>query len=158
MGVSPCVVSLCSCVMRTAALAATTLVALARAALVEKWYDVGYMDLAPDGYTRRGISVNGTWPPPPLEVRQNDTVRIHVNNYLEEPTAIHHHGMFFNKTSYYDGAMQITQCGIPVNDSLTYEIPVDREYGTYWWHSHALGQYADGLRAPFIIHRDELHE
>lgn len=72
------------------------------------------------------------------------------NNYLEEPTAIHHHvrrlhavtrccaltwsgqGMFFNKTSYYDGAMQITQCGIPVNDSLTYEIPVDREYGTYW--------------------------
>ncbi|ORY53401.1 Cupredoxin [Leucosporidium creatinivorum] len=67
--------------------------------------------------------------------------------------------MYFNKTSYYDGAPGVTQCGIPVGETLTYEIPVDSQWGTYWWHSHVGSQYVDGLRAPFIIKPEkEVHD
>jgi hypothetical protein len=35
--------------------------------------------------------------------------------------------MYFRNSSYYDGAPAVTQCGIPVGESLTYEIPVDSQ-------------------------------
>jgi FtsP/CotA-like multicopper oxidase with cupredoxin domain len=47
--------------------------------------------------------------PPPVEVSTNDTYILHATNHLDVPTAIHHHGMFFNSTPWYDGAMQVTQ-------------------------------------------------
>src|SRR5271169_2802607 len=40
--------------------------------------------------------------------------------------------------------------GIPPGESLTYNFTV-RQNGTYWIHSHVMGQYPDGLRSPFII-------
>ena len=40
--------------------------------------------------------------------------------------------------------------GIPPGDSLTYNFTVQQN-GTYWIHSHVMGQYPDGLRSPFII-------
>ncbi|GAA5870405.1 hypothetical protein JCM8547_004024 [Rhodosporidiobolus lusitaniae] len=41
---------------------------------------------------------------------------------------------------------------------MTLEIPVDEQFGTYWWHSHSSEHYQDGLRAPFIIHgQNESH-
>lgn len=40
--------------------------------------------------------------------------------------------------------------GIPPGESLTYNFTVQQN-GTYWIHSHIMGQYPDGLRAPFII-------
>ncbi|ORY74747.1 laccase [Leucosporidium creatinivorum] len=136
-------------------LAALSVAGAANAALVEKWYNINRMTANPDGlFDKVAVGVNGTWPPPPLDVHQGDTVRIHVTNDLgtNEGTSVHHHGMFFNKTGYYDGAPGVTQCSIPPNQTLTYEIPVDTQTGTYWWHSHNGDQYADGLRAPFIIH------
>lgn len=27
--------------------------------------------------------------------------------------------------------------------------------GTYWYHSHQMGQYPDGLRGPLVIHDPE---
>lgn len=42
-------------------------------------------------------------------------------------------GIYFNKTGYYDGAPGITQCGIPPGQSLTYDIPIDEQWGTYWY-------------------------
>jgi iron transport multicopper oxidase len=41
--------------------------------------------------------------------------------------------------------------GIPPFESLTYNFTVQQN-GTYWIHSHVMGQYPDGLRSPFIIH------
>ncbi|KAI0684855.1 Cupredoxin, partial [Cytidiella melzeri] len=66
---------------------------------------------------------------------------------------LHHHGMFFNSTSWQDGAIGC----IPVGQSWDYIIPVStsNQSGTYWWHSHANGQYVDGLRAPIVIHPPE---
>jgi FtsP/CotA-like multicopper oxidase with cupredoxin domain len=47
--------------------------------------------------------------PPPIQVDSNDTLIVHAYNGLDEPSSIHHHGMFFNSTSWMDGAMSITQ-------------------------------------------------
>lgn len=34
---------------------------------------------------------------------------MHAYNSLDEPTSIHHHGMFFNSTSWMDGAVMVSQ-------------------------------------------------
>ncbi|KAG8747139.1 ferroxidase fet3 [Ceratobasidium sp. 414] len=92
--------------------------------------------------------------PPPIEVSSNDTLLVHAYNSLDAPTSLHHHGMFFPNRTYLDGAVGVSQCGIPPGQSFTYEIPVleSAQWGTYWIHAHASGQYVDGLRAPLVIH------
>jgi iron transport multicopper oxidase len=47
--------------------------------------------------------------PPLIEVNTTDNLVVHATNGLSEPTTIHHHGMFFNSTSWYDGALDFTQ-------------------------------------------------
>lgn len=59
--------------------------------------------------------------------------------------------MFFNGTTYYDGATGVTQCGIPSGETLDYYIDTSLNKGTYWIHGHYNGQYVDGLRSPNII-------
>jgi iron transport multicopper oxidase len=48
-------------------------------------------------------------------------------------------------------SQQAKESGIPPGESLTYNFTVQQN-GTYWIHSHLMGQYPDGLRSPFIIH------
>ncbi|KAK2465583.1 hypothetical protein APHAL10511_002475 [Amanita phalloides] len=126
------------------------------AGVQEIWWNITYVENAnPDGlYPRRVIGVNGTWPPPPLDVKSTDKLIVHAFNSLSMPTTLHHHGMFFNSTSWMDGAQGVTQCGIPPGQQFDYVIPIDTsgQWGTYWVHAHASGQYVDGLRAPFLIH------
>lgn len=140
---------------------------LTRAALVEHYWNISYAIANPNGLgERRVIGVNGTWPPPPVIVTQNDTLRIHIINGLGEAssyfadnataaalasgpaigTGLHSHGNFFNGSSYYDGAIGITQCPVPPGMSMTYDIPTSAQTGTYWIHGHYMGQYTDGLR------------
>lgn len=128
------------------------------AKLVELWWNISYSNANPDGlFDRRVIGINGSWPPPPVHVTVNDTLRVHATNMLPVPSSLHHHGMFFNNVSYYDGAVGVTQCGIPTGFEYTYDVDVAsfNQWGTYWVHAHSAGQYVDGLRAPFIIHRNE---
>jgi hypothetical protein len=35
--------------------------------------------------------------------------------------------MFFPNTSFYDGAVGVTQCGIPPQATFTYEVPVTNQ-------------------------------
>ncbi|KAH8809524.1 Fet3 protein [Flagelloscypha sp. PMI_526] len=125
------------------------------AGLTEVWWNLTYVsNVNPDGlFPRRAIGVNGTWPPPPLEVSTNDTLLVHTRNLLDKPMTLHHHGMFFNNASWYDGAMGLSQCGIPPGEEFTYVIPANEsgQVGTYWVHAHAKGGTTDGLRAPFIL-------
>lgn len=100
---------------------------------------------------RRVVGVNGKWPPPPVEVTLGDVLVMNVHNSLDEPTALHAHGQFQNGTNYMDGPVMTTQCAIPPNHDLKYEFNITQT-GTYWIHSHYMGQYMDGLRFPLIIH------
>ena len=47
--------------------------------------------------------------PPPLSVNTSDSLLVHVTNSLDAPTSLHHHGMFFNATSWMDGAVAVSQ-------------------------------------------------
>ncbi|EPS97022.1 hypothetical protein FOMPIDRAFT_160144 [Fomitopsis schrenkii] len=145
--------------MRTAActaLAVLSAVSPALAGIKELWWNVTYVDnVNPDGlFFRQAVGVNGSWPPPPIEVNSTDSLVLHATNSLSEPLTIHHHGMFFNSTSWMDGAMGLSQCGIPPGESFTYVVPINSsgQYGTFWAHAHSNGQYTDGLRTPLIIH------
>jgi len=126
------------------------------AAVHEVWWNLTYVEnVNPDGLSpRRVIGVNGTWPPPPIDVQQTDSLLVHATNSLATVSSLHHHGMFFNSSSWNDGAVGVTECGIPPGGSSTYsiDIPTSGQTGSYWVHAHASGQYVDGLRAPFVIH------
>ncbi|KAH0834847.1 Fet3 protein [Lanmaoa asiatica] len=129
---------------------------IALAGVQELWWNVTYVqDADPDGlFARRVIGVNNSWPPPPLSVNTSDSLLLHVTNSLDVPTTLHHHGMFFNSTSWMDGAGQVSQCGIPPGQTFDYIVPINSsgQHGTFWAHAHAYGQYVDGFRAPLVLH------
>ncbi|KAI6006986.1 Fet3 ferroxidase [Pisolithus albus] len=128
----------------------------ALAGVQELWWNVTYVANAnPDGlYERQVVGVNGTWPPPPISVNNSDSLLIHLTNSLDQPTTLHNHGMFFNSTSWMDGALGVSQCGIPPGQTFDYLVPINSsgQWGTYWTHAHASGQYVDGLRTPLVLH------
>ncbi|KAA1476163.1 ferroxidase [Dentipellis sp. KUC8613] len=145
--------------MRAALLAlaaAASVVTPVLAGVHEIWWNITYVeDANPDGlFPRRVIGVNGSWPIPPIEVSTNDSLLVHAFNSLDQPTTLHHHGMFFNSTTWMDGAQGVSQCGVPPGQSWDYVVPINSsgQWGTYWVHSHAGGQYVDGLRGPVVIH------
>ncbi|PWN97912.1 multi copper oxidase [Tilletiopsis washingtonensis] len=146
--------------------------ALVAAADVYKDWTVGWVNgVNPDGMMeRRAIGVNGQWPPEIINVNSTDVVRIKVTNDLRDGTgtSLHSHGMFFNNTAYWDGAVGVTQCPIPQGQSVVYE-PLNsptsaagrrEQWGTFWTHGHYKGQYVDGMRTPNIIHNaaGEVHK
>ncbi|KAI0747068.1 Fet3 protein [Daedaleopsis nitida] len=145
--------------MKWSTLAVLSSVAPALAAVHEILWDITYVENAnPDGLQpRRVIGVNGTWPPPPIEVTTDDELLVHATNRIDLPTSLHHHGMFFNSTSWMDGAVGVSQCGIPPGATFDYVVPINSsgQWGTYWVHAHASGQYVDGLRAPVVIHPEK---
>ncbi|KAH9478002.1 Iron multicopper oxidase fer1 [Psilocybe cubensis] len=126
------------------------------AGVQEIWWNITYIQNAnPDGlFERRVIGVNNTWPPPPISVSTDDSLLVHVTNSIDQPTTLHHHGMFFNSTSWMDGAQGVSECGIPPGGQFDYVVPINSsgQWGTYWVHAHASGQYVDGLRAPVVLH------
>ncbi|KAJ8585102.1 Fet3 protein [Rhizopogon salebrosus TDB-379] len=128
----------------------------ALAGIQELWWNVTYVQNAnPDGlFERRVIGVNGTWPPPPIEVSTADSLLVHVTNNIDRPATLHHHGMYFNSTSWMDGAIAVSQCGIPPGQTFDYVVPINSsgQVGTYWAHGHANGVYTDGLRTPLLLH------
>ena len=147
-----------------AVLIAATVAASVDAATKRFNWEMSYITASPNGVSRAVIGVNGAFPPPTIYVSKNDNVVIHVKNSLNdgEFITLHTHGIFQNGSNYYDGVDQVTQwytncllcpdgSGIPPGDTFEYNFKVGDQTGTYWIHSHIKGQYANGLRAPFIV-------
>ncbi|KAF5360236.1 hypothetical protein D9757_012888 [Collybiopsis confluens] len=139
--------------MRSALLILASVVSPATAGIKELWWNITYVQNAnPDGFSeRRVIGVNNTWPPPPIDINSTDSLVVHMTNSLDAPTSLHHHGMFFNQSSFMDGAVGVSECprsGTPPGESFDYVVPINSsgQWGTYW------GQYVDGLRAPLVLH------
>jgi FtsP/CotA-like multicopper oxidase with cupredoxin domain len=110
--------------------------------------------IAPDGYTRDVLLVNGAFPGPLIEANWGDTIVVNVHNNITNPedgTAIHWHGFLQHETPWEDGAPGITQCPIPPKRSYRYEF-VASLYGTSWYHAHYSGQYAGGVVGPIVVH------
>jgi FtsP/CotA-like multicopper oxidase with cupredoxin domain len=110
--------------------------------------------VAPDGYLRDVLLVNGAFPGPLIEANWGDTIIVNVHNNItgpEDGTAIHWHGFLQHETPWEDGAPGISQCPIPPRRSYSYEF-IASLYGTSWYHSHYSAQYTGGVLGPIVIH------
>ncbi|EJT80405.1 iron transport multicopper oxidase FET3 [Gaeumannomyces tritici R3-111a-1] len=125
--------------------------AVVSAATVTYDWTIDWVRAAPDGFSRPVIGVNNKWPCPPIRAAVGDTVVVKIKNNLgNQTTGLHFHGINQIATNEMDGASGVTQCPLPPGDTLTYQFVADAP-GTYWYHSHTMGQYPDGLRGPLII-------
>ncbi|OAX81865.1 hypothetical protein ACJ72_03790 [Emergomyces africanus] len=119
--------------------------------VVEYHLEISNTTLAPDGFERLVLAVNGQFPGPTIRASWGDTLRIHVKNNLQDNgTSIHWHGIRQKYTSHQDGTNGITECPIAPGDTKTYEFKCT-QYGTSWYHSHHTVQYGDGVLGPIEI-------
>lgn len=110
--------------------------------------------IAPDGYQKDVLLINGQFPGPTIEANWGDTINVNVHNEItgpEEGTALHWHGILQKSSPWEDGVPSVQQCPIPPGKSLQYFFKADL-YGSSWYHSHYSAQYAGGLFGPMIIH------
>ncbi|KAI0395409.1 Cupredoxin [Xylariaceae sp. FL0594] len=121
-------------------------------ALVTYNWEVTWVWKAPDGHGRPVIGINGSWPCPTIEAWLGDTIVVNLVNKLgNETTGIHFHGINQINSNVMDGAVGTNQCPLPPGYSMKYSFTANQP-GTYWYHSHNMGQYPDGFRGPMVIH------
>jgi FtsP/CotA-like multicopper oxidase with cupredoxin domain len=101
-----------------------------------------------DGRDAHVIAMNGTVPAPLLRLREGQTVKITVDNALNEATSLHWHGLLV--PFQMDGVPGLSFPGIKPRSSFTYEFPI-LQSGTYWYHSHSGLQEAMGHYGPIVI-------
>jgi CopA family copper-resistance protein len=109
---------------------------------------IGHSHFTVGGRSGHAITVNGTLPAPLIRLREGQTVRLHVENTLDEDTSIHWHGLIL--PFHMDGVPGISFPGILPRQTFTYEFPV-RQFGTYWYHSHSGLQEQAGHYGPLVI-------
>ncbi|KAI0473240.1 Cupredoxin [Xylariaceae sp. FL0804] len=135
-----------------ASLAALSQAAGTWAATVTYNWNATWVWAAPDGFYRPVIGINNQWPCPLMEANVNDTIVVNLNNQLGNETAgLHFHGIDQINSNYMDGPTGVTQCPLAPGGSLTYSFLANAP-GSFWYHSHNMGQYPDGLRGPFVVH------
>lgn len=97
---------------------------------------------------------NGQFPGPTLRVRQNQPVRLLVENRLPEPTTVHWHGIRLNNAA--DGVPGLTQEPIAPGGSFLYEFTCP-DAGTFWYHPHvnSVAQLGRGLVGLLIVEEEQ---
>ncbi|KAL0842521.1 hypothetical protein Bca101_015766 [Brassica carinata] len=95
-------------------------------------------------------TVNGSLPGPTINVREGDTLVVHVINNLTYNITIHWHGVFQLKSSWMDGANMISQCPIQPRNNFTYRFDITGQEGTLLWHAHVVNLRAT-LHGALVI-------
>ncbi|KAH6897898.1 laccase 4 [Coprinopsis sp. MPI-PUGE-AT-0042] len=116
--------------------------------------------LAPDGFNRSAVVVNGVHPAPLIKANKGERFTFNVVNQLEDDTmlrstSIHWHGLLQRGSAWADGAAAVSQCPISPGNSFEYRFGADGHAGTFWYHSHFGTQYCDGLRGPLVIYDND---
>ncbi|KAL1877560.1 hypothetical protein VTK73DRAFT_8549 [Phialemonium thermophilum] len=110
--------------------------------------------IAPDGYQKKVLLVNGAYPGPLIEANWGDSIVVTVHNNITDPeegTGIHWHGFLQTYTPWEDGVPGVTQCPISPGKSFTYEFQASL-FGSSWYHAHYSGQLADGVLGPIVVY------
>lgn len=99
----------------------------------------------------QSLAYNGTAIGPLIRVRRGDIVQVDVtNDGVAGGTTVHWHGQDLPGAAWADGVAAVSQAPIPDGATFSYRF-VAEPAGTFWYHSHTGGQYADGLRGPLIV-------
>ncbi|XP_022772391.1 laccase-15-like [Durio zibethinus] len=88
------------------------------------------------------LTVNGSFPGPEIRVRRGDTVFVNVHNQGNDAVSIVWEGV----EDSIDGSDDLIQPG----RNLTYEIELDEELGTLWWHAKSAWASAT-VHGAFVI-------
>ncbi|CAI7588021.1 unnamed protein product [Penicillium palitans] len=118
----------------------------------EYYLNIEDVTVAPDGYSRAAMAVNGSIPGPTIEANWGDNVIVHVTNSLTSVngSSIHFHGIRQNYTNQNDGVVSITQCPTAPGQTTTYKWRAT-QYGTSWYHSHIGLQAYEGVFGGIVI-------
>jgi FtsP/CotA-like multicopper oxidase with cupredoxin domain len=102
------------------------------------------------GVVKDAMAYNGQIPGPRIEVDLGDRIRIELTNELEEPTALHSHGLLV--PNEMDGVPGLNQPSIMPGETFDYEFKV-RNAGSHMYHSHfnSAEQVTSGLLGAFIV-------
>ncbi|KAF2683845.1 multicopper oxidase [Lentithecium fluviatile CBS 122367] len=115
-------------------------------------FEVSNVTMAPDGFSRSMMVVNGQYPGPLVEADWGDIIEVTVTNSLDlNGTSIHWHGLRQLGSNEMDGTPGVTECPIPPGGKKVYRFRAT-QYGTSWYHSHYSVQYGNGIMGPLIIH------
>ncbi|KAI0402314.1 L-ascorbate oxidase [Xylaria palmicola] len=95
-------------------------------------------EISVDCYARLSVVLNGTYPGPPLYLKEGQTTWIRVYNHLPDRNlSIHWHGLTMRTAPFSDGTPQVSQWPIAPGEYFDYEIhPEVGDAGTYFYHSH----------------------
>lgn len=111
-----------------------------------------------NGHERILMAINRQLPGPPIQICQHDLVIVDVINEIEgSNTAIHWHGLDQEKSPYMDGVPYVTQCPIHFGSTFRYQFEAN-DAGTFFYHSHAGHQKANGAYGAFIVRTNEVDE
>jgi FtsP/CotA-like multicopper oxidase with cupredoxin domain len=105
------------------------------------------------GKTFTMYGFNGQYPGPLIEVEQGATIVVRFHNALDQPSAVHWHGVRLDNR--FDGVPGVTQDAVAPGGTFTYTIHFP-DAGIYWYHPHVredieqnLGLYGNMLvRSP----------
>lgn len=117
--------------------------------------EAGEWELAP-GQTVHAMTYNGSVPGPLLEAHVGDTLRVHFENRLAEPTTVHWHGV--RVAASMDGS-PMAQTPVKPGGKFDYELKL-LDAGTFWYHSHVDEgvQMEHGLYGAIVVRAaDEPH-
>jgi FtsP/CotA-like multicopper oxidase with cupredoxin domain len=105
-----------------------------------------------DGLEVDMYTYNGSLPGPIIQAQVGQTVIIHFQNDLPEPTTVHWHGLRI--PDKMDGTPRV-QDPVEPGETFTYEFVVP-DAGSYWYHPHVRSneQVEKGLYGLFVV-RDE---
>ena len=115
----------------------------------------GVARLVPEPYGLTNVlAYNGTVPGPEIRVRQGERIRVNVQNYLDEASTVHWHGM--RVPNAMDGVPHLTQSPIEAGGKFVYEFDAI-DAGTFWYHPHqrSAEQVGRGLYGPLIVEEAE---
>ncbi|KAF2794437.1 multicopper oxidase [Melanomma pulvis-pyrius CBS 109.77] len=114
-------------------------------------FEITNITLAPDGFAKPMMVINGQYPGPTVVADWGDDIEVVVTNHLEiNGTGIHWHGLRQLGSNEMDGVGGITECPIAPGETKVYKFKAT-QYGTSWYHSHYSVQYGDGLVGGIII-------
>ncbi|WHH59987.1 multicopper oxidase domain-containing protein [Petroclostridium sp. X23] len=106
--------------------------------------------------TIEALGYNGSTPGPLIIMKQGQWIYLTVENQMDEPTALHVHGLA--KPNPEDGVPEITPStpSIAPGESYTYKF-LCWQSGTFFYHSSQAFQVSQGLIGPFIVLPDSQH-
>ena len=105
------------------------------------------------GHASSAYTINHSIPGPIAELWEGHDALLRVHNHIpDEITSIHWHGILL--PFQMDGVPGVTFPGIQPGETFEAHFPV-RQYGTYWYHSHAGFQEQVGQLGPIVIHPAE---